>query len=105
MRFDPFVEINLYRIVQEAVNNALKYSKGSIILIKINKSDDIFSISIIDDGAGFDPDQLIDSKNSGGGKGLVNMKERASMINGRLFISSERGTGSKITINLPLTNS
>lgn len=103
LRFDPALEINLYRIVQEAVNNALKYSHASIILIKISRSEDMLSIAIIDDGSGFDLN-MANKHVAGSGKGITNMKERASMINARLFISSEIGTGTKITINLPLSN-
>ena len=102
-RFDPATEINLYRVVQEAVNNALKYSNSSVILIKISRSDEMLSITIIDDGDGFDI-TMADKHKAGSGKGITNMKERASMINARIFISSELGTGTKITINIPTTN-
>jgi two-component system sensor histidine kinase DegS len=99
-RFDSLVEINLYRITQEAVNNAIKYAYSNFIFLKINHSKTILSISIEDDGKGFDLKEI--SQRNSKGMGLVFMEERIKYIDGRLFINSEKGQGTKITINAPI---
>lgn len=101
IRFDSLAETNIYRVTQEAVNNALKYAEANYILVTINFKEDILSIVIDDDGKGFDPSILeeIPKNNSEGGMGLFFMKERISYINGRLFVNSKLGKGTRITIN------
>ena len=101
IRFDSLAETNIYRVTQEAVNNAIKYAHANYILVTINFKDDILSIVIDDDGKGFDAAILneVPKNNSEGGMGLFFMKERISYINGRLFINSELGKGTRVTIN------
>ena len=94
-------EINLYRISQEAVNNAIKYADSNFIFVKLNHSEHLLSISIEDDGKGFDLDETANRKSKG--MGLVFMEERIKYIDGRLFINSEKGAGTKITINAPIS--
>lgn len=100
-RLDSLAETNIYRVTQEAVNNAIKYADSSYILVTINYSDPVLSVVIDDDGKGFDSTIInkLPKNNSEGGMGLFFMKERIDYINGRLFISSELGKGTRITIN------
>ena len=60
------------------------------------------SIVIDDDGKGFDPSKIKKVKNGDGGMGMTFMNERIKYINGRLFLNSEIGIGTRITINIPL---
>jgi len=101
IRLDSLAETNMYRVTQEAVNNAIKYAKANYILVSINYSEPLLSIVIDDDGEGFDPKTLpeIPKSKDDGGMGLHFMRERMSFINGRLFISSEIGKGTRVTIN------
>lgn len=101
IRFDSLAETNIYRVTQEAVNNAIKYAQANYILVSINYKDDILSVVIDDDGKGFDTGILnaLPSNQSEGGMGLFFMKERISYINGRLFINSQPGKGTRVTIN------
>lgn len=101
-RLDTVVETNLYRITQEAVNNAVKYAQSNFILIRISHSEKMLSIVIDDDGVGFDPEEVSD-KQDGSGMGLSFMRERMQFIEGRMFIHSEIGEGTRITLNVPLT--
>ena len=101
-RFDSLVETNLYRVVQEAVNNALKYADSNYILITLSHSSDKLSIVIDDDGKGFDTSAIEDTEKESG-LGLFFMRERISYINGRIFINSESGKGTRITINVDLS--
>lgn len=100
-RLDPLVEINIYRIVQEAVNNAIKYAESSHIVITISHSEDMLSIVVDDNGKGFDLDAIA-TQEEHGGMGLTFMKERIAYINGRLYISSSEKVGTRVTINIPL---
>ncbi|WP_025739672.1 ATP-binding protein [Aquimarina pacifica] len=104
-RFDTLVETNLYRVTQEAVNNAIKYAKSDFILIIVNHSDAILSIIIEDNGNGFDLNQIPakPKNNAEGGMGLFFMKERMNYINGRIFINSIIGEGTRITLNYNFT--
>lgn len=102
-RFDSITETNLYRITQEAVNNAIKYAESNYILITLSHSEEILSIVVDDDGQGFDihnPKPKI--ADDGSGMGISFMRERVNFINGRLFIHSTSGQGTRITINMPL---
>ncbi len=103
-RFNSLVETNLYRVVQEAVNNALKYADSNYILISISHSDQVLSIVIDDDGKGFDAQKKLAEKKEAG-MGLFFMRERINYINGRIFINSSKNTGTRITININLSNS
>lgn len=101
IRFDSLAETNIYRVTQEAVNNAIKYANANYILVTINFREAILSVVVDDDGSGFD-DSIMDQvpkNNSEGGMGLFFMKERISYINGRLFINSVPGKGTRVTIN------
>ncbi|HDZ05475.1 hypothetical protein LCGC14_0071250 [marine sediment metagenome] len=100
-RFDSLAETNIYRVTQEAVNNAIKYAEANYILVTLNYSYPILSVVIDDDGKGFDDTILgqLPKNNSDGGMGLFFMKERIDYINGRLFINSELGKGTRVTIN------
>ncbi|SFC44242.1 PAS domain S-box-containing protein [Flagellimonas taeanensis] len=104
IRFDSLAETNIYRVTQEAVNNAIKYADANYILVSINLTDNLLSVVINDDGKGFDPSMLTEppNNNSNGGMGVFFMKERISYINGRLFISSTPGEGTRVTINYHL---
>ena len=101
IRFDSLAETNIYRVSQEAVNNAIKYANANYILLTINYRDDILSVVVDDDGKGFDKAILEKTPRnaSEGGMGLFYMKERISYINGRLFINSAPGKGTRVTIN------
>jgi len=100
-RFDSLVETNLYRVAQEAVNNALKYANSTYVLITVSHTKDLLSVVIDDNGNGFDVNTVEDSE-KGLGMGLFFMKERVNYVDGRLFINSTIGEGTRITINIPL---
>lgn len=97
---DMIQKRNIYLIFKESLNNAFKYSKASFINIKLNKFDMEYEMIIKDDGIGFTPEK-IDHSNLLGGNGLINMKKRATEINGKLSIKSkiEQGTEIRFTWN------
>ena len=102
-RFDSLTETNLYRVAQEAVNNSLKYANSTFVLVSVSHTKDLLSIVIDDNGAGFDVD-AVEASEKGLGMGLFFMKERVKYVDGRLFVNSTIGEGTRITINIPLSN-
>lgn len=101
-RLDSLVEINVYRIVQEAINNAIKYAGSTHIIVTLSHSKKMLSVIIDDNGKGFDPSKIKDKKNvDGGGMGMTYMRERIKYMNGRLFMNSQPGEGTRITLNIP----
>ncbi len=101
-RLDSLIEINIYRLTQEAINNAIKYADSTHIIVQLSHSKNILSINIDDNGKGFDPALVEKRRNSESGMGLLFMKERIQYINGRVFINSIVGEGTRITFNIPI---
>lgn len=101
-RLDSLIEINIYRLTQEAINNAIKYADSSHIIVQLSHSDTLLSIIVDDNGKGFDITSVDKKRNSESGMGLLFMKERIQYINGRVFIKSIPGEGTRITFNIPI---
>jgi signal transduction histidine kinase len=95
----PAKVINLFRVCQEAINNAIKHSGSSQILIDINAEDYNLNLSISDNGKGFD---LAHTKT---GYGLQNMRERVEEIGGTFYIASSQQSGTHIQIKMALPDS
>ncbi len=91
-KFSSLVGINLYRTIQEAINNAMKYAEASQILVEVNKVDQGIKINIQDNGKGFDLDTVIQ------GNGLHNMKKRIEDVNGTFNLVSQLQKGTVITL-------
>lgn len=101
-RLDSLIEINIYRLTQEAINNAIKYADSTHIVVQLSHSDSLLSIIIDDNGKGFDVQEVEKKRNSESGMGLIFMKERIQYINGRVFIHSILNEGTRITFNIPI---
>jgi signal transduction histidine kinase len=93
-KFSSVVGVNLYRIIQESVNNAMKYAKANHIIINAEKFQEGLKIEIKDDGKGFD------TENVDLGNGLLNMKKRIEEIDGNFSINSEIGKGTSVNLEL-----
>uniref|UniRef100_A0A540V8C4 Oxygen sensor histidine kinase NreB n=1 Tax=Litorilinea aerophila TaxID=1204385 RepID=A0A540V8C4_9CHLR len=91
------VENELYRIIQEALNNMLKHAQASQVFIDLHVAADRVRLTIQDDGVGFDP-----ASQEAGGMGIRNMKERAQQLGGELAIYSCPGQGTQIQVEVPL---
>jgi two-component system CheB/CheR fusion protein len=97
-RFDPHIETNLYRIVQEALNNCAKHAKCTRANVLLERRDDTAILIVEDDGVGFDP-----AADPGGQWGLIGMRERVALMNGTLEIESNQGQGTTIFVRTPVT--
>ncbi|WP_162340688.1 sensor histidine kinase [Cyclobacterium salsum] len=102
-RLEGKVENNLYRICQEAVNNAIKYAQATKVTITISHNSQFLNLEISDNGQGFDLQKLEEQGHFGtSGHGLFNIRERANFINGQCEIRTGKGRGTSIGINVPL---
>lgn len=99
IRFSSVAGINIHRTIQEAVNNALKYSGATEISIFIRPQDGGMMIIIDDNGKGFDP-KMVER-----GHGLSNMEQRIHALGGKLSIESVVGAGTRVKVFLPKTES
>jgi signal transduction histidine kinase len=100
-RLPSSVETTLYRIVQEALTNAVKHAKASNVWIRAWRENLVLCCSIRDDGGGFDSSQP-HAAPSRKGLGLVAMQERVSAIGGTLRIQSSLGSGTELSVQIPL---
>ncbi|MEJ8545020.1 ATP-binding protein [Brevibacillus borstelensis] len=93
-RLQPILEINLYRVIQEALHNALKYSKATLIEVILSKEEADLILIIRDNGIGFARDQVQ------AGLGLKHMEERVDQMEGCLEIQSvlQRGTAIQVKV-------
>lgn len=102
-RLPPAIETALYRIVQEAVTNILKYAGASYVEIDLDLSrPDLVTARIEDDGCGFDLTRIHPSSETGHGVGLFGMHERASLVGGKLQIDTAPGEGTEVRVAIPL---
>jgi signal transduction histidine kinase len=92
-KFTSIQGMNIYRIIQEAVNNALKHANATNINVHIDKEGATYHIQIEDNGRGFDVQRI------SGGNGVKNMEKRAKEIAGALTISSKIGLGTTIEVS------
>jgi two-component system sensor histidine kinase NreB len=93
----------MFRIVQEAINNALKYSEATKIEVHFESFDTEAIVRVVDNGKGFD-ERLIEkrSTNIESGRGFFNMYERSEYINARLEIKSSPGNGTTVVLTVPV---
>ena len=91
-------EAELYRIAQEALNNAVKHSQAKNIRVRLQFKANKFTMNIWDNGIGFDPNK----KDQSGGLGLRGMEDRVKRINGRLKIVSNPGGGTQLTVEVDI---
>jgi two-component system sensor histidine kinase UhpB len=99
-RLDAVVETNLYRITQEALNNAAKYSQASHVTVLMHRQRTATFVIIEDDGIGFDVSSPPSAAN-GHGNGFSGMRERVELLNGRLLIESSPGRGTTVAVSIP----
>jgi signal transduction histidine kinase len=91
------VEEGLYRIAQEALNNALKHACARRVCVSLDHREGAIVLEIVDDGVGFDPSTAVE----GGGLGLDGMIERAAQMGAELVLDSEPGAGTRVRVEIP----
>lgn len=100
MVMSPQQSLSLFRILQEATNNIVKHAQASLVKIKLQHSDNKVIMKITDNGVGFD----INNSGRNDSYGMIGMKERVIMLEGKLDITSEVGQGTSIKVEMPYIN-
>lgn len=98
-RFDNNVEVVLYRVICELINNTIKHAHAKKIDISLTKESDYLSITYKDDGKGFDVSKIIDQPSSSG-MGFSNIYSRINSLKGEINIASEQKKGTLVTIKV-----
>lgn len=98
--FEPEVEINLYRIFQEALQNIHKHAGATRVNVLLERHDGRAVLVIEDNGKGYAAEE--DIMNDDRGMGLINMRERAALIGGTVEVESEPGTGTTVFVRVPV---
>jgi len=99
-RLEPYVEVMIFRAIQELVGNAFRHSQASSIKVQLDLGDTNVRVSVEDNGKGFDPAELDER----GNMGIKVIKERAEKLGGYLDIDSGPGKGTRITFQIPAPN-
>jgi signal transduction histidine kinase len=101
VKLPPVMEEGLYRISQEALNNALKHADATQVTVYLRAEGDQVELEIVDNGTGFQAEAV----ERGGGMGLVNMQERAAKLGGTLIVNSTPGEGTRVTVSVKTSRS
>jgi two-component system, NarL family, sensor histidine kinase DegS len=103
IRLPQKIENNIFRIIQEAINNAIKYSGATRIEVSLHPTENFIVITVKDNGKGFD-EKLVEKRsvNIESGRGFFNMYERTEYVNGSLDVKSELGKGTTIVLTIPV---
>ncbi|WP_046755638.1 tetratricopeptide repeat-containing sensor histidine kinase [Kordia jejudonensis] len=91
------IKINIYRIIQESVQNINKYAKAKNVILDFKKNDNHIILTIKDDGVGFNQEKR------SSGIGLKNMRSRVTLLHGQFTINSVPGKGTSISVDVPMT--
>jgi len=94
------VALGVFRVLQEAVNNALKHGRSEIVHAALYGTPGGIQLDVVDGGAGFD----VAAAMRNGGLGLISMQERVSLLNGQLQVDSQRGAGTRVRVTIPLSS-
>ena len=92
----------IFYIIEEAIGNARKHAQAQDIHVRLYLEDSTLAVEIEDDGRGFDVGAVQKSYDERGSLGMINMHERAELVNGKLTIASAPGEGTRITLIVPL---
>ncbi len=97
-RLPATVEVAIFRIIQEALENVRRHANASQVEVKIHEEGDRLIFSVIDNGSGFQPGRV---SHRGRSLGLVGMRDRAELLQGKLRIRSGAGHGTQVILSIP----
>ena len=95
-RLEPYLEVMIFRAVQELLGNASRHSQATMVKIHLDLGTDFLRVTVDDNGRGFDPESLSESSNLG----LKLIRERSEMLGGKFEIDSAMGSGAKISFSV-----
>jgi signal transduction histidine kinase len=101
-RLSSEMELTLFRIAQEALNNVRKHAEATKVLTTLELSDSVVTLTVEDNGKGFNPPTMTDHPTTAGKLGLIGMHERARLLGGSLSVESALGSGTKVVVSVPV---
>ncbi len=101
-KLDPELETALYRLIQEALTNIAKHAQADDVNVDLNRTDSAITVTITDNGRGFDPEEVLRMNIQKRGLGIRGMQERVSILGGTIDIRSRPAAGTQIAIEIPL---
>lgn len=101
-RYEPIIETALYRIAQECLTNVAKHSNAKNVYIQLINRGNVLAFTITDDGVGFDVQKNLFTEDDALHFGLKNIRERVEFLGGKLYIESNIGHGTEISIEINL---
>jgi signal transduction histidine kinase len=103
IEFEPLVEIELFRVIQEAIVNIARHSMAENVFVMLALKENTLIIDIEDDGCGFDTQHVRDTAHdTARGLGLLGMEERTAFFNGSLSVCSSPGEGTRVSLKVPV---
>lgn len=103
VRMPSAMEGAVYRLVQEAFTNAQKHARASFVTLEVAFSTETVTIVIVDNGIGFQSEQMENHAQDNSHFGLIGMRERVDLLEGRMEIDSKIGHGTKIIVHIPIS--
>lgn len=101
IRFEPALEVALFRLIQEALNNVVKHARASRAQVRVEIGGGVVKASVEDDGVGFIMEKALNDR-TGTKFGLISMRERVDMLGGSMIIETKPGQGTKILYTIPM---
>ncbi len=98
---NPLAEVTVFRLVQECLGNIQRHAEASQVEVRLQTTAQRLEVTVMDDGRGFNPAEVA-SDATKRGMGLINMRERAEILNARLSVDSRPGNGCHIRLSIPL---
>lgn len=100
-RLAPYVEVTIFRVIQELLRNVGQHAHASHVKVNLNLQGSTVGIVVEDDGSGFDVEEALASAQERRTLGIATMQKRVEMLGGNLKLESSLGRGTKVTIQLP----
>lgn len=100
---NPKIEVIVFRIFQEVIQNVFKHSGAKNINVSLQELPEVYTLEVLDDGSGFDVQAKSNQKSFNSGAGLSNLAHRAQLIHGDFEIESAIGKGTKVKLSIPKT--
>jgi two-component system sensor histidine kinase DegS len=101
-RLPSGMEVAIFRVVQEAFSNVLKHSQASHVALEVTYQQQMVKIMVKDNGIGFIVEQIDRKIDKGSHYGLMGMRERVELLEGRMEVESDKGTGTKVSMTIPI---
>lgn len=100
-RIPRSIETALFRIIQEAITNAVRHAHAAVVSVRLFEQDGQLRLEISDDGQGFDP-QVLEARSNGKGLGLLGIRERVTILGGEFELATAPGQGTTINARVPV---